>query len=259
MAAVWLKDIRKTALLAGIVSVLSLAMPLYAALQSTSALNADYGVWWITPAMVLPLLVALALPALYFALYLDAGKLLLTPRLRAMSLAGALAVGICAAFKLPGWVNAFAPRMGASVLAPGGEPWTLGHVFPLILAVLSSIVPILPLIALAASPEESSTRVSASRPLRLIAKIGAILWGLWVGFLIVRVVLTPSTYGQLCIFSSQIQQIQQIHRTPPRLWELVSEASRDLLGQFGFFVAPFVVWRSIENAAIVIRADPNWP
>jgi hypothetical protein len=238
----WLKDIRKTALLAGITGVLSLVIPAYEELPKLAAIDPQHMSWWAFPFIVLALIVSPILLVFDFALYLDKGTLSVSRRLRALSLAGASTSGISMVITIPAWVRLFGAGPEASILTSGREPWTLVHLSALLLG-FSKVGAILLLIALSKSPEESSTAsVSVSKLLRVVATIAATVWGLCISLMVLRLLMTPYTYIQMRDLALQFG------RTPVTLPYLISDAARTLLEQFGFFVAPFVVWRSISAA-----------
>jgi len=247
----WLTDIRKTALIAGITCVLSLAVPVYEGPPKLAALDAKTVAWWVFPSTALGLIVTLIIPVFDFVLYLDKGALAPSRRLRALSLAGAFALGVVMVMTIPEWVRLFGTGTDASVLTSGRGPWTLAQLSTL-LSALSNGGAILLLIALANFPEEeSNASVPVSKLLRVVATMAAITWGLCTSLGVLRLLLTPYTYVQMRALAIQLG------RTPVGLPYLISDAARGLLGLFGLFVAPFVVWRSISAARPPATNDPQ--
>ena len=83
--------------------------------------------------------------------------------------------------------------------------------------------------------------VPVSRLLRVMTTVAVISWGLWVAFLVVRVIAMPFAFVQTRNYALQIG------RTPPVLWDMMAEAIRTLLIQTCLFAAPYIVYKSLRG------------
>jgi hypothetical protein len=217
VAQPWYRDVAKTSLIACIASAVSLVAPLRDLVRIAFEVRSV-----ATPLVALSALLTLSLPLFYLCLFheLEDRELLLSKRLQLLSSAGALALLAVTAASLPGWVRSFAP---ASVLTPPES-----HLAALLNG-MANLAAILPLLALSAQPAcESGLPTMVSRLLRVTAAVAAIAFGLFTAGAAVGVIASPWT-------ASQLQRLAVPH------------AARSLLGQFGLFVAPYVVWRSTSR------------
>jgi hypothetical protein len=80
--------------------------------------------------------------------------------------------------------------------------------------------------------------VPASGFLRRVTKVALVLYGIWVAFNLVRVVVTPFNYSHLRIVALQTG------RRPPQLGHMMLEVIQMLLSQACLFIAPYVVYNS---------------
>jgi hypothetical protein len=71
-----------------------------------------------------------------------------------------------------------------------------------------------------------------------MTKAVLVIWGLWVAFNIVRVVLTPYSYFQVRDLALQNGQ------PPPQLSLMMAGAVRTLLEQACLFICPYIVYNS---------------
>ena len=65
-----------------------------------------------------------------------------------------------------------------------------------------------------------------------------IMWGLWLAFLLIRVLFVPYTYGLLK------DTALQNGVTAPTFAALLEEAVRTLLNQASLFAAPYIIFKS---------------
>jgi hypothetical protein len=170
----------------------------------------------------------------------------LSKALRNLSVLGALALAAAVVVQLPTLIRAFGPAPNTSILEGPKGIWTWGNL-AVLLSELGNIAAMLPLIALSNCVEgEPRPKESLSKPLRVVATVVAVAWGLWVAFLALRLILTPYTYYVIRQYASKYAS--NLVRTPPSFLEVASEAAEVLLMQFGLWVAPFVVWRSSRSS-----------
>ncbi len=203
---------------------------------------------------VLLTLFSAIMPAFYFALYRNEAILNFPRRLRLLALAAALIFAVMVLTALPAWIQSLASYFArlaafdwsigpASVFAFVRDPRTIGLVSTL-LGELSNIAYILVLIAIFRQTNDPlETGVPISKPLRAVTRVAIISWGLWVAFLVVRVIAMPFVFIQLRTYAFQIG------RTPPLLWDMMADAIRTLLIQACLFAAPYIVYRCLREQA----------
>jgi hypothetical protein len=247
----WFKDVRKSALIAGVTGSLSVLIPSWTATRSIVAIESRTPVFgrWFIPAMLMLYLFTAILPVFCFALYRDEGTLRVTKRLRRLGLMAALILGILLATALPEWTRSIGPFFAAikmidwsigatSILVAMRDPTTTNQVSTM-LSALSDLGMIALLVAFfRQSHDDSLPNVAFSRLLSVVTKVAVIVWGLWVAFQVVRFALTPYLYVQLRDYALKIG------RRPPQLSALMAETTRSLLSQACLFVGPYIVFES---------------
>ncbi len=242
--AAWPSDIRKVARITFTASVLSLLIPIWRLTQQT-------------PSYRLPLLESVSLilfgylfgaimPMFYFALYRNEGTLRFPKPLRRLSLVTAVVFASLAAWSLPDWIgfiDYFSSatvewRSGsAAVLAFVRDPRTVNEVAKLLNG-CSNVAYILLLVAFFQQSDSEpavTTDVPPSGFLRRVTKVALVLWGIWVAFNLVRVVVTPLAI-RVAAFKTG--------RRPPQLGHIMMEVIEMLLTQACLFIAPYVVYNS---------------
>jgi hypothetical protein len=233
VAQPWYRDVAKTSLIACIASAVSLVSPLREAVRLVFE-----GRTVAAPLVALAALLTLVTPLFYLCVFRDLQEreLLLSNRLQLLSSAAALALLAATAASLPEWIRAFTPGSDASVLAARES-----HL-PALLNGLANLAAMLPLIALSAQPAaESGLRTTVSPLLRVVAAVAAIAFGLFTAFSAIGLIVSPWTASQAHSLAVQAG------RNAPGLARVAGQAARSLLGQFGLFVAPYVVWRSTSR------------
>jgi hypothetical protein len=75
-----------------------------------------------------------------------------------------------------------------------------------------------------------------------VTKTTLIVWGLWLGFNLLRGVLTPYIYLQMRNFAAQTR------RPPPPAIDLVAGMLTAILLAACFFIAPYIVHKSLAPA-----------
>jgi hypothetical protein len=178
------------------------------------------------------------------------GDSALPERLRWLSRAAALTFVVISAAGLLRWIGSQEPywtavktidwsRGGSNVLAAFGELSKIRGVSTL-LTELGNFAVILVLIVFSRQfPNDES---SVSGLLKFAAKVATIVGGIWLAFLLLRIVWTPYSYSQLRSFDFQFG------RTPPPFAEMLMEAIGTFLSQACLFTAPYVVYKSPDLA-----------
>ena len=234
-------DIRKAALIACVASVLSLFIPLWNMMNSIIRIESanSSSNWWLAPMLMVAYPLAAVMPMFYFALYRNEGTLHFSERLRFICRAAAFIFGAISAVELLRWIRsqgAFwtAVRMvdwskgGANGLAAFRELRRIRGVSTLF-EELGNFAVILVLIAFFRQVPNGESSVSGL--LKFAAKVTTVAGGIWLAFLLIRIVVTPYSYSQL-------------GRTPPPFWEMMGT----FLAQACLFTAPYVVYKGPARA-----------
>ena len=243
-------EMRKAALIAGVMASLAIPIPLWNAARPMFALRANPAwMWWGDPTMGLIGLITLTLPLFYLCLFLEPAAPLLSERLKALSLAGAIALCVVTALGLQAWVRTLGARSVPSIYAPQGG--SILNDLSIVLGSLSNLASALPLVALyAANANEFTPQEVISLRLRRVSLVAAIGWGLVAALAGLRLFLSPV--------------INLHYRANPKLaglltgkllWKGMGTEAEFLLGQFGLFVAPYVVWRGGSRASNSIARE----
>jgi hypothetical protein len=247
-ARVWFLDLRKASLAAFILTVLALAGPLWTYLRTI--LGTGPARPHMPPLAIAVLAVGLLclpiLPLFYFALYRDGFGLPVSARLRALSLAAAIVLSALVAMQL---AATLAPGPGGSVLTGAESSWTAVRLFTL-LAGVAEYGAVFPLLALWRRPDDDSEPVPPTKFVRVTTQVAVAVFGAWVAFNLMRLVLIPLT--QSLVRDAYLQA----GRTPPGFGEIVAEALRALLEQACLLAAPYVVWRAGREGERAGRAEP---
>lgn len=212
-------NLRKSALIALIASILSLVTPLWNALVRISGLGTLGSLWWILPSSTFILCLSAILPLFYFALARDAGSMRFPRYLRKLALVAALAGCIVAVLRLQ---------------VPGAlSDW------PSVISLLSNAAYLLLLLVISHEPGElPRPQVPPSTFLVRITRVAVVVWGAWVAFQFVRLAIVASTYGQLT------QLAAQVGRAAPTRQEIMVDIILTFGSQAALLAAPFIVWRS---------------
>jgi hypothetical protein len=252
--ASWFFDLRKTALVACITSVLSLPIPLWNSIQPLLAIESTHpGMkWWIISVSALALLFIAIIPAFYFALYRDGENLRVPKRLRLLALATACTSGAIAIVGLPAWIKSLGRywawmttldwKIGATnVLIFARDPRTLGQIGTLF-AEFSNTAYVLLLVAIFRRESDPlEIDVPISRLLIRATKVAVIAWGIVSVGTLVGLALTPYSFITLRNLALQIG------RMPPTFGVLLAERIQSVLAQACLFAAPYIVYRSISK------------
>ena len=245
----WLADVRNAARITCTASALALVLPLWNETRMIVAIRSthpDLG-WWTIPMLALTYLFSATTPVFCFALYRDEGSLRLSKRLRLLSVAASITLGVILAFGLANWIASLGPywstmkaavwQTGAtSILTVARDPRTISKITTL-LGAFSDLTIILLLIALSRQvTDQSIADVPASRFLTVVTKVTIIAWGVWLAFLVVGLAVTPYTYSLARYYALQLR------RHPPELSHMLVDAIRALLSQTCFFIAVYAVY-----------------
>jgi hypothetical protein len=231
-------DIRTAALITSITGVLAIVKPAWDATRSMTAAQSNHPRWWINPMMIAMGIFSAILPLFYFALYRNQGTWQIPRRLRLLSMAAAILLGMIVAIGLPAWIESLGLMKSQSVLSQERELW-VGDLAQ-ILGQLSNFAYILVLVTIYRQVERYP-QVPSSKLLAIVTRIAVIFYGLWVTFNLIRLALTPYSYSQLRDFALRVG------RTPPPFQELVKEAIRAVLMGSCMFAAPYIVWATLRS------------
>lgn len=227
-AAHLFSDIRKVALITFIAAVLGLLIPVWRLTQQVAATRLP--VWARVPIILFGYLFSAIMPLFYFALYRNEGTLRFSKHLRLLSLITALLFG---AISMLDW-----KRVGsASIVAIARDPRMIDQI-AILLGECSNLAYILLLLAFFRQADKepfTPTDVPVSRLLSFVTKAALTLWGIWVAFNLVRVVVAPFAYAVA---------VSKTGRTPLPLSGMMLEVIQMLLTQACLFIAPYVVYNS---------------
>jgi hypothetical protein len=220
-------DIKKIALITFIATVLGLLIPVWRLTQQVAATRLP--VWARVSFILFGYLFSAIMPLFYFALYRNEGTLRFPIHLRRLSLITALLFG---AISMLDW-----KRVGsASIVAIARDPRMIDQI-AILLGECSNLAYILLLLAFFRQADGSftPTDVPVSRLLSFVTKAALTLWGIWVAFNLVRVVVAPFAYAVA---------VSKAGRTPLPLSGMMLEVIQMLLTQACLFIAPYVVYNS---------------
>ena len=245
-------DIKRTALVVSIASVLAVVIPVWQAMQQMAALESSRPTMrqWTIPLSVFAWLFTAIMPLFFFALYRNEGTLRFTKSIRLCSLFTAVLFGFLVALDLWEWSGSLSSYWAAMKLADwksgamdlvwaARNPQTIVQVSA-VLDELDNVAYILLLLLFWHQPdgESSDVQVPVSRLLRFVTQVALIAYGLWVAFNLVRLVVTPYFYFQIRNAASRIGR-------QPRPLELVmANTLRMLLEQACLLMAPYIVYNS---------------
>jgi hypothetical protein len=252
-ATPWLTDLGKVALFASIAGALGVLIPFWNLLRTMGAVGAarplEFGV------LAVSLLATGTMPVFFFALHRNPANLNFPKHLRLLALVAAFVLTLLATWGLPQWVRslvAYSSALktldwktgGVAVGAVARDPRTIFHLSTL-LSQISNLALILLLISFFRHENDPvETDVAISNSLRTVAKTTVIVWGLWLGFNLIRGILTPYLYVQIRNYYAQV------HRTPPPAIDLVTEMLSAILSAACWFSAPYIVYKSLAPSPI---------
>ena len=262
----WCTDLRKTALIVFVASLLSLLIPMWNMTQQMSDLesrNPDSR-WWMISATVVLCLYTATLPAFYFVLSRNDGALRFPKRLRLLALVAALTTGVIVVAGLLDWIRSLGSYLASpmfdwsvgarNILTLVRDPRTIGQLSTL-LGELANIALVLILVAVFRwGGEPRETDVPVSKLLRVMTKVAVISWGLVVAFCVIRLISMPFLFIQFR------DAALKIGRKPPLLGNLMAEATRTLLSQACLLAVPYIVYRSQQDRVetlIDVQSEPE--
>jgi hypothetical protein len=246
-----LARIRKAALIACIAGALSALIPLWngVLMMGAAALNRPLDFWLVAMA----LLATCTMPVLTFSLFRNEGTLHFPKQIRQLALGAALSLGLLLILSLPQWIGLLGPYFSAlrtvqwsagtiAIWSVLRDPRTIYHVTTL-LAEVSSLAMIVLLISFYRyRNDEAGSGVAVSGFLRIATRTTVVIWGIWLGFNIIRGLLAPYTYLQLRNYAAQM------HRPAPEAISVVGELLKTMLSVACLFCVPYIVSRSLEGS-----------
>ncbi len=247
----WFTDLRGTALIACIATVLSLPIPVWNAIQSSIAIQSTYPrtKWLILSGSALIYVFSAIMPVFLYTLYRNEGTLRFPRRLRLLALTAAVTFAAIVSTALPGWVRYLGSYWSAMIILDwrsGGsavltflhDPRTIGQL-SFMLVEFSNIAFILILIAIFRQGDHQlDSEVSISNPFRLITNVTVIAWGAVVAINVARLVAMPVIFSQLRDFAVKSG------RKPPEFESMMTDVIQTFLSHACFFALPYVVYRS---------------
>jgi hypothetical protein len=248
--AAGLARIRNAALFACVAGALSALIPLWngVLMMGAAALTRPLDFWLVAVA----LLATCIMPVFTFALYRNKGTLHFPKQLRLLALGAALSLGLLVILSLLQWIGLLPEYLSALrtvqwsagtivIWSVARDPRTIYHVTTL-LAEVSSLAMIVLLISFYRyENEEAGSDVAASGFLRIATRTTVVIWGIWLGFNIIRGLLAPYTYIQLRNYAAQMR------RPAPPAITVVGELLRTMLSTACLFCVPYIVPRSLEG------------
>jgi hypothetical protein len=240
-AAAWFTDLRTIAFLNFVVSVSGLVAPIWRATQSMAAMESTrpQSKFWIIATMVLALLMTVVMPLFCFALFRNDGVLYFPRSIRPLAMTGVFSFVACVETTLPEvirslslyWVQAHASGLSGVRSVSATAEALLGE--------FSNAVFILLLVAFyRQADDESLTDAEISRLLEITSKVALVAMGLWLGFNVIRLLLSPLGYSQLRDYA------QRVGKPTPKFGRMVAEIIPALTSSLGFLMAPYIVYKS---------------
>lgn len=217
-----LKEVRTTALIAGITALLTLPLPVWNATRSIMAVAAQRDVTaWFIPALILAYLFTAILPVFFFALYRNAGALCVPKGARLFGLVAAVVFAVLMAPTLPDVI----PNV------------------PILLGELSNLAYLLLLLALVRRRDDEAPQdVPVSRHLRLVSKVASIAYGIWGGFCLATLAVAPFAHMQLENWARHAGASQT-----PGVGAMMMKQTGLALNQACLFAAPYIVYKSLPR------------
>ena len=198
--------------------------------------------------LAVSLLATATMPVFVFALYQNPGTLRFSKHLRLLALGTAIVLTLLVTWGLPSWIRSLAAYLSALQMLDKGvvtvsnlarDPRTIFHVSTL-LTVISNFGLVLLLISIfRQGDDQPDNDIAVSGTLRVVTKTTVIVWGLWLGFNLIRGILTPYIYLQVQNYAAQA------HRSPPPAIALVEEMLGAILLAACFFILPYIVYKSL--------------
>ena len=218
-------------------------------MMGAAALSRPLDFWLVAIA----LLTTCIMPVFTFALYRNHGPLHFPRQVRLLALGAALSLGLLLILSLPQWLGLLAAYFSAlrtvrwstgaiAIWSVLRDPRTIYHVTTL-LAEVSGVGMILLLVSFYRyKDEDTGSAIEVSKFLRVATRTAVVIWGIWLGFNIIRGLLAPYTYIQLRNIAAQTR------RPAPEAITVVGELLKTMLSAACLFCVPYVVSRSLEGS-----------
>jgi hypothetical protein len=250
----WLTDLKRTALVAGIAAVLGLAYPVRNAIRSLGTVFPNlkgYAVPVVVVALIVGLLV-IAIPLVFlFALYRDDAALRISKRLRHLALLAAVVSGLEASLQLFERIR-FLHSDWSQIQRLGGATYVLSSS----LGLFSQVTYILFLVAIFHHTSDGlETGVRVSRLLGQVAKLAVVVWSLVLLGIIAAGIYWSIEYP----YFQNLAQHNGRELTP--LGKDLLQRMRALLQQACLIVPPLIVWKSqrFQSGIADVRAGSIEP
>jgi len=231
-----LKDVKRSALVACIATIMGLAIPMRNFAQQMLALK-NIGKLGAIAVIVVVYAFTAIVPLFYFALYRNEGDLPVSRNLRWMALTAAAVIGILSIAAVPGWI---ASLQIDNVLHGAARPWTINDTSSLLglIANLAGILLLASFFRLAGDgPSESAAAVS--KQLRILTKIAIIAGGIVAVGCVVGLAATPWVYFEIRARSLEVGS----SNASLTFWRFTLDRVRAAVAAVSVYIAPFVVWQ----------------
>ncbi len=218
-------------------------------MMGAAALTRALDFWLVA----LALLATCTTPVYTFALYKNEAALHFSRKLRLLAVGAATSLALLLVLSLPPWFSSLGPYVSAlkTVHWTAGlfvywyvalDPRTIYQATTL-LAEVSNLAMILLLVSFYRDKdEEGGADVPASKFLRAATRTAVVIWGIWLGFNLIRGLLTPYTYLHLRNYAAQMR------RPAPEAITVVGELLKSMLSAACLFSVPYIVSRSLISA-----------
>ncbi len=198
--------------------------------------------------VALALLATCTTPVFTFALYRNEATLHFSKQLRLLAVGAAASLAMLLVLSLPSWFRSLGPYVSAlkTVHWTAGmfvywyvalDPRTIYQVSTL-LAEVSNVAMILLLLCFYRY-EDGGADVPVSTFLRAATRTAVVIWGIWLGFNLIRGLLAPYTLIQLRNYAAQMR------RPAPEATTVVGELLKTMLSAACLFCVPYIVSRSM--------------
>ena len=147
------------------------------------------------------------MPVFFFALYRNRGAFCIPKRLRQLSLAAAIILGVFVVAELR--VEYLDPDFAAREGFSDSTARTVSHIVSLLGPISNATVALLLISFFLQADHGPAVDDTRSQFLDQATKVAVICYGIWLAFLVIRLLLTPYTYSTLKDFALQNGTIEQ--------------------------------------------------
>ena len=207
--------------------------------------------WWLILMISAGLIAGAVLPVFFFSLYRYRGALFIPPKTRRVGLLAAILLSLLMAANLRLELLDLAFASHGGLLHP--KDWVIGHAVGLIGLISDAALILLLLSFYFHRDRESHADDAHEHLLDQTTKIAVILYGLFLAFLAVRILVSPLVYS-----SFKEVALQSGRALPPYL-AMLGEELHDFATQACVFAAPYVIFRrrlkDVANESIPAPPD----